>query len=759
MANILVEIASRAGQAEVAEAIRNFGSLENALRAETAATNAQAAAVTSTTNKTDAAASAAAAQASADAAAQSAQGAASIAGVGVDTTLTVANSAADSKTVGDRLSAMNNEMGNFVVDNVNTSTNIWNGEYMDGKLFNYGMSRAPADYPRSLLIGYFPVEEGKTYTIANGGYNVGSLLFFNESKGIICGINRIGSAYGNETNSWPTIDGYAEVSGVGSCRTFKPLAGSGIRYACWYLTQNYPSTDYIGAHTAADLTTYLANVQVNEGNALLPYRPIKTGIVNTVKELYANAGGTKDYSNAKVVLIKRGNLAFIRSHFTNTTDMLIRTKLDGSQNKSFNYEYYMEVPVSQPYESTTGDIWKNAIDDITPINFNSSYRGANHGDDRGYTLTFSSNHGLTEANIGEVWVDANNKNFLIIEVPNATTIIGALLSDVMVSNAPCFLADVPLSPLVKASASLSFASATRGQLKPIVNHVSVELLVDDNEITFDGIYGGKNIRVVESYDLLYLPAMVNYLKANAGYNTNASHYFDVILEKYCTVTNTYQFTERGAVTLVQSIEWAKTVNLSFAGMVQSMSIGDYYCVPGTSLHRINQIGTTQINFDKAVWDDATNPPNRFYQYADSLTKKGMCLGYNAELGSGKPEVRKDSATAGFIYTSKKLYPKLVAPNVDTSTDIYAVSFRVPISNTSVEIPTVSWYYINDDVYLLIDAQRTADRYVALPPDFIARKIKVVESYGNINIVNEIVTAKGIRVAVNGYGSAVVRLKK
>ena len=703
------------------------------------------------TSAASAAQSAQAAATSAQAAATSAQAAAQIVNVGVDPTLTVSGSAADSKTVGDSLNLM-------VPDNIITSTNIWNGEYIDKKIFNYAPSATPVNYEKGLLIGYFPVEENKTYTVANGAYQVGALLFFDSGKSPICGINGVGGNYGNTTNFWPSVAGKVEVSGVGAYRTFKPLLGSGIKYVCWYVTNDYQNTNYIGTHTSSDLITFLSGVQVNEGNVLLPYRPRKVGVIDTVKELYASEGGVKDYNAAKVVLVKNGDVVRFRSHFTETEDMIIRTALHGSQNRAFNFEDYTTVLRSQPYGITSGTLWKGASDDITPVNFNSSYRGANHGDDRGYTLSFSSAHGLTEANIGEVWKDANNKNFLIVEVPDTTTVIGVLLADSMVSNASCFLTDTPVSPLTKSGASKTFVSAVRGQLKPIANHVSVQLFADAKEVTIDGTYDAKCATIVESYDLLYLPAMVTYLQSNVGNNTNASHYSNAITEKYCTVTNTYRFTERGAVTLIQSIEWAKLVNLSFSGMVQSMGIGDYYCVPGTTLNRINQIGTTQINFDKAIWDDANTPPNRFYQFADALTNKGMCIGYNAEIASGRPEVRRESPTAGFIYTSKKLYPKIVSPNSDTTTDIYAVSYRVPLSNTP-GAASVGWYHLNDDVYVLIDAQQSNDSYIKLPSEFIGRSMEVVESYGNINIRGEIVTSKGIRIVISEYGSAILKLMK
>ena len=128
MANILVEMASKAGQAEIADAIRNFGSLENALRAETAAANAQAAATTSTSNKDTAVAAQQAAATSAQAAATSAQAAAQIVNVGVDPTLTVSGSAADAKTVGE---IINDTIEHTFSDPIALSDNGWTDGYVN----------------------------------------------------------------------------------------------------------------------------------------------------------------------------------------------------------------------------------------------------------------------------------------------------------------------------------------------------------------------------------------------------------------------------------------------------------------------------------------------------------------------------------------------------------------------------------------------------------------------------------------------------
>ena len=79
---------------------------------------------------------------------------------------------------------------------------------------------------------------------------------------------------------------------------------------------------------------------------------------------------------------------------------------------------------------------------------------------------------------------------------------------------------------------------------------------------------------------------------------------------------------------------------------------------------------------------------------------------------------------------------------------------------------VCWYYVNDDIYLVLDCQKEVNKFVKLPPEFIGRKISFVEKYGKIECEYKFVTNDGIKIKVGvpdgdtvGYGSAVIKLSK
>jgi hypothetical protein len=355
---------------------------------------------------------------------------------------------------------------------------------------------------------------------------------------------------------------------------------------------------------------------------------------------------------------------------------------------------------------------------------------------------------------------ANGYSLILLKVLSATEALFACPYYDKDSAKP-FLSITPVSPLVKGGVSKAFTAVSTAQIDPAANHVSVAVNVDGVEVETDGVYGGNYVDVVETYDILDIPAMVEYLKRNVGSNTNDSLCNDEITEKYCTVCNVYRFTERGAMTLYQTIDFDKSVYFSFAGMVQSQSIGSYYCIPGTTHKLLSEQGSVEVRLRPETWEDADYPPDRFYQYADASCSKGICLGYNTEIGDGRPEVRKNTTDAGFIYTTKKVYPHLlkVDDTVEAGYALQAVSYRVPLLSYDADIPSVGWYYVGDDIYLLLDVQKSVSKYIALPSKMIGRKVTPVKEFGNISVFPGFVGSNGIKVKVAGYGSGVYKLTR
>ena len=451
---------------------------------------------------------------------------------------------------------------------------------------------------------------------------------------------------------------------------------------------------------------------------------------------------TETKKESKVHLIKSSDNYQIRSEWDENNEISIRGSLHGSANNSFDMLYI--------------DTFKTLHDDIAPHYIDYSYRGGNHGDDKGYLIDCGSAHGILESNIGQLWTDSNGVEYIILKIPSDTTIL------IGCPSANGLVATIPSSPLTHNGKSVAFNSSARKGVLSACNHISVKILdVDGNEIVNDGHYQGDYFDIVETYNIINILDMIEYLKDNVGNNTNESLYSDEITGKYCTCNNIHRFTERGAMTLFQSVDFERTTSINYIGGVQSMPIGSYYCVPSTNANLITLQGATDpaeiVSLTSDKWDNAEYPPNSYWQFDKANWTNGFVIGYCPEFGDGKAEKRKNISNAGQIYNTKKVYPYLVSNGQATNTrTVQCVSYRIPLNRYDEDIPAVGWYYVGKDIYSMIDVQKSVNKHLVLPNEFKGKKVTVVEKHGDIT-VSEFVGATGIRVITNEYGNVTLKL--
>ena len=620
-------------------------------------------------------------------------------------------------------------------------------------------------YANGILSGYVEVSPGSTYVVTNGNEDngnqlyVGAVFFFDQEKKPFCAISIAGATHG----SWAKIDGNAIVTGDGIAKTITIL-NPNIKYIMWYVTPssltNADSRNFYGSHTGTD--TIVNRIQMNEGVELLPFteyglsEPIKNKVLENSKEIEELKKNKSD--NTSVHFVKSGENVQFRSGF-GENDIGVRAVLNGSKSNSFNLSGYYTIPKeTEMSDINTGTVFKNAGDDITPLYFANTYIGANHGIARVYKATFASSHGLTEANIGETWNISSDKDCMILQVPSNTEIvIGKPKNDVTGFDG---INVATVTSLTKNGVTLTPSNVAGTQLWPAENHISVKVVDEKGEeISENGVYNGMYFDVVESYDLPYIPSVTAHLAANIGNNNNNSVADESITDKYCTVNIIYRFTERGAITVYQTVDFDKTLTSVRAGFVQSASIGQYFAVPGTNYNIVSkQSGAVDLSND--IWTDQECPPDRFYQFNDEAQTAGMCIGYCSEYGNADPSVRKNQTNAGRYETSYKVYPYVQHDGaVDNTTSITAISYRTPLNQYDSDIPAVSWYYVGDDIYLLIDVQKSVNKYLKLPDYMNGRKAEVLKSFGNITIPHPFVVDKGFKVITDSYGSAVIKLTK
>lgn len=472
-----------------------------------------------------------------------------------------------------------------------------------------------------------------------------------------------------------------------------------------------------------------------------------------LKHLLDNKDTSKD---VKVKLFKYGNNLYFRSSFGDK-DIIIRVNTVGSSNNSVNFNSYQTVEKDAVDETTSGTTFKGTLDDIAPVTVDGGYIGANHGNDHCYKVMFNSSHNLSESNIGEIWKDANNVNYLILKIVDTTNIIVATYN----TETKIFEYIAPTASLTKGNTTLTISSASQTNLFPIENKISCKLF-DENmeEIVDDGLYKGKRFTLCEEYNVVSPKGIYDYLVSNAGNNTNNSCASDSITDIYFRYSCTYQFTENGVVTLTGNYD-IPTENGKKTFMVigsQSETIGNYLSIPYSTFSQLalqNQI----VNLEVATWTNADNPPNLLFQFSDSSMKKGFAVGYCPLFGDAKPSIRKNIYRAGYINDIiKKLYPYVTIGKELAGGDCLSfVAVRIPFNNFNSDFPAMSWYYQGEDIFVIVNCQTTRNGYLKMPNEMIGKKITVIEHDGVISCQNDVVVENGIKINCSNYGYILLKL--
>lgn len=685
---------------------------------------------------------------------------------------------------------------------ITPSRNIYNPALaINGYITNYsnGINAACAD---AIISGNIPVEAGKTYTISmpstENGFN-DSMQCFNASLSYIGNTKAISTypvASGITMGAQVSVNGRKQV-------TFSIDSESLVRYVCIQLLQPY------AAHTTGDFDRIRNSVQLEEGSTStafqtygVSYYSLKgqsvpadySTLVEDVATLQTTVLGL---TPTGVTVIKSGDDVFIRTAWDATYDLVERLVID-NLNANRCVEFYSLGLIPKGTDDslvagTTPTSLKNCEDDIAPANYNGTYIGANHGASQIYEITATS-HGKTVVDVGSEWVDSASRKFYILKIvdTNKLWIISENLSATDVwSFGAVTGATLTHSANATHTGTITIGSSVLSQLIPAVkNHTRKLYLNGKTEITTDGVYKGEFFEVINSYDISDVPSLLDYVVSQVGSATQPS-FTDSSIAVSSRVSISYKFHANGSCTVYQSFMPKKTVNMGYLGFIQGMAITP---PSGGTLHEyVPQVSPFSIggnSYDLAAvqditslsdsleltaarWADANNPPSRFVQFAKTSggaksNNFGFTLGYCTDVGIGVPATRKDlAASAGFIYTSKKQYPKLITGGstdypdslIPANTLIDAVCFRCPINyNYDTDATNISWYYVGDTIYLMLDYHTNVNKMVALPTEMSGRAVTVLEKSANMTIGSSFVSPDGIHIAVTGgYGAAVLRL--
>ena len=505
-----------------------------------------------------------------------------------------------------------------------------------------------------------------------------------------------------------------------------------------------------------------------------------------------------------VVLVIEGDKFRIRARgWKDGIDFVHDGHLHGNSNGNFNFDLLGEISASAPTGSISAgtDVsyktFKNAKDDVAPIQMNGTYIAAGHG----YNIVsvVPNSIGLTLKDIGRVFVrQSDGQKYMLIKIPGfdtGTQSGGSLwfcpfdTSSMANGNFGKYTyVTLPKNTTGLKGGNTIFAeddttetytiaaNATEGQIHSSINHlVQYGYLNGTNEIdlTTNGVYEAEFIDIYEEYDVLYLPAVLNYLGSNVGKNDNDSLNSDEITDYYFSHRNTFRFHKNGSCVVYSTYDFKKSITLSYIGGSQSIPFATRYVyMPGTKDYGVPTLhpSSTQIEIAKT---DLVNPDvltSSYFQLTDTKGTQAMNLGYNPFYGTAVNDIRdsylgttKNPSYAGktllvSYFTSYKMYPKLISHcDLKPGDFVSCISYRVPSYILDEDFFAINWYWVGDDIYLSLHTDKAVDKTVTCLPDYMnGMGVEIYENSG-FQVNTSIIENGSLEVATDGAGYVFIKL--
>ena len=486
-------------------------------------------------------------------------------------------------------------------------------------------------------------------------------------------------------------------------------------------------------------------------------------------------------SESMVFAIKGNSLRFRTLEWKDGTDLVIDAVLHyATSNNMFNLKYIAEIPSNVSHGFTDAgasyNIFKTSDDDIAPINFNGSYNGANHG--YNVIASVANTAGITTEDIGSIW-QVGSMQYVIVKATDTVIWFCPYYDSAMKTGSFSYTKiakDSTITHVSGATHTASFtasADSTQQQFYRSMNHSYQAVYLNGTkeiDLAKDGYYYAEFIDFYEEYDIIYLPAILEYLIANVGNNDNDSYHDESITESYVTFHNTYRFHKNGACVIYSSYEFHKSVDIGYIGGVQSIKFNEsthYVYVPGTTELSTPTLQGTSATADKNIYvtkdklEDPDTLASSYFQMSDENGTKVMNLGYNQLYGVGANDVRDylTSNDLGWYYTSYKMYPRIISNcRLAAGAKIDFIAYRIPSYVLDDDFIAINWYWVGDDIYLSLHTDKSLDKTVTVLPDYMnGMEVSLVEGSDSFMVNSAAIEDGSISVTSNGAGYVVLKL--
>lgn len=684
---------------------------------------------------------------------------------------------------------------------------IVNHSTISGTTLSYEIEGAPliTTYGRSCLIK-IPVET-KSYvlhlnekmTIGNKEFcTFGRYLFLDENDVIVCGTYPITV---KDTGYSPKEDRTkASLDGVGTETLTFTIYDPTIKYLVLPVLDsdkqvnglwlNYENT---GGLTNDEALELFSKIQLNDqGYTILPYESfydvkyksvlspeyiqgLDTFMEDTNAKIEEAVANIKVGDGSKMSCVIQENDFYIRAkQFEDDKDAVWHLQKVNSTggNKYFNISNLYTCNKNTKEEVLTDalTLWKWCGDDIAPPVIKGTYIAANHGAACLDKITHTA-HGKTTADIGSVYLDSStNKTYVLTTIYNENTLGLVYFSDsimktgVMTYGNPSVGTTLICQSNATNTNNIVIESREANQLFPCFNHYTIKFFVDgiEKDLNEQTILEGDRFEVVTQYDVMYVPAMLEYLMENIG---NVDINFEEVEQSYMTMYITYQFNKNGSISTYSSFYMPMDINVGYIGLTQSYRVSEtpYTYVPDTTVYQIPVLHklNADAEFLKNTWVSQEKVPYRYYQFADDTFGKGVVQTYDRTIGWGKNDIRLNHIShAGRFSAAAKMYTAFISGcNIPAGTYFDGMAARIPLYKYDPDLTSVCWYWCSDDIILMIDTHNSVNKDIVLPDYMNNMRIEVLDKTDSMNFNQTYVFNNKLRVQCTDYGYLVLRLYK
>lgn len=492
-----------------------------------------------------------------------------------------------------------------------------------------------------------------------------------------------------------------------------------------------------------------------------------------------------------VTLVISGNNLRFRAHDWQREGYDIVTdceRFSDRTNGNFMQSALREIPSTLPKSSMDkGTFFKSTGDEIPAFNMNGTYIAAAHGT---YCISAVPNAvvgALSEEDIGKVFTrESDGQRYVLVKVPSGDGVWFCPFDDAAMESGNfggfCFAQkgflnegdvltyDSTKTFTVSATATQKqFYVATNGRTQHALLNGTVEV-----DLAVDGVYTAEFVDLHETYNVLYLPAVLRYLMDNVGeldldgnpISTNDAHHDESINEYYLTYDLTHRFHRNGSYTVYQTVTVKHDIEkVHYFGVMSGPFSDDHHYIYAPGSDNLS-LPTLQTNVTTEARGDATL--RSFYQLTTTDGQKGINVGYYPYFGVATDENRPDAlalfkGAVGQWYSSRKMYPYLYkADSMKAGETISFIGYHVPTVKFDDDFFAINWYFVDDEIYLSFHTDKAvSERTVFLPSAeyLTGLSITVEEASDSFTVHSDTVGADGIRVSTTGAGYCTVKLTK